>query len=140
VSSHTNGQWVADAAQPFQGEVASGDILVDRMQLLLNGDALTADVPLSGAFQFSLALQPGDNFIEFIPQGQLVERGRVPVSHNVTARFKLVADSPPAAGQLRFDVFIEPYRRSATSAATSRFCPIPAPRARAGLATTFKAA
>jgi hypothetical protein len=108
VTSHTYGQWVGDEAYVFEGNVESGDVLVDRMEILLNGNLLKTDVNSEGRFQFGVYFQPGDNFIEFNPRGQLEYRGSVPVSHNMVRPFKVVGDQEPLPGQLRFDVFIEP--------------------------------
>ena len=75
VTSHTDGQEVTSRTITLSGTVDSGQVLIDKLRINLNG-ATTIETPVNtttGAFSVQLSLNAGTNTLSFItigPNGQ----------------------------------------------------------------------
>lgn len=79
VSSNTSGQTVATRVLTMTGHIASSQVLIDKLNVLVGSTQYQANVDAQGAFSIVLTIDTGVNHLQFQTEG-LVDDG---TAHNI---------------------------------------------------------
>jgi len=95
VTSHTDGQHVTERMQVVSGTIESGQVLVDRLVIVLNGTTrFEQPVDLDGSFSIPVELATGENTLRFLTKGHDAGSNEIEALNTQLDAFKLIYDSP----------------------------------------------
>ena len=95
VTSHADFQRVTDGTATLSGEITSGQVFVDHLQLLLDEvTAFDGDVDESGVFSIPISLVSGTNDLLFVTSGHDSANNVIDAPNTQLAPFHLIYDNP----------------------------------------------
>ncbi len=97
-TSHADGEHVTDRTIRFRGNVESGQVLVDHMDIFVNQvNQFSSDIGEDGVFDMALSLNAGTNFLTFKTYGKDLRSNRIEAPNTQLKPFEVVLDSTEAA-------------------------------------------
>jgi uncharacterized protein YfaP (DUF2135 family) len=99
VTSHTDGEEVTDRNITLSGTIDSGQVLVSKLSVTVNGSA-TVDTPVdpdTGDFSVTLSLNAGTNELGFVTSGLVGNNRLVEVLNTQKQPFKIIDNLDAAA-------------------------------------------
>jgi uncharacterized protein YfaP (DUF2135 family) len=83
ITSHTSGETVQDRHQILAGTVTSGQAIVEKIDIYINGVTYSSSVESSGAFSVAVTLDSGENTPKFTIKSYDQSNNLVAVSNNL---------------------------------------------------------
>ncbi|HEX3046621.1 MAG TPA: hypothetical protein VHY08_17830, partial [Bacillota bacterium] len=98
VTSHTNGQEITERNINISGTIESGEVLVNKLVILVGSTQFTTNVGTDGRFNLPISLEQGINHFQFMTYGYNTEGNQISVPNSMEEEdFILNLNIPKAA-------------------------------------------
>ncbi|MCC7477094.1 hypothetical protein IT575_01435 [bacterium] len=97
ITSHSSGAQISERNPTISGTVSSGDVLIERVKVLVNEIPIVVTPDLLGNFSFKAPLYGGPNYLEFVPYWRKPDKGFVVAWYEDPGKFELQTDVSGAA-------------------------------------------
>ena len=98
VTSHTNGQQVAERNINLSGNIQSGQVLVTKLKVFVGSTPFSVNVAADGTFSLPISLEKGINHLQFVTQGNDFVGRLIQLPNNMaTVDFTINLNIPIAA-------------------------------------------